>query len=111
MEARYFFAGLVILIFLFSNLVADGTIYAESEQDKINKETIVIDGIGNEQNISSQKSLVLIVTGANNRITVDKGTNVSQISFGGTGNIVLIPFGQKPKIIQGGSSNGVFRYG
>ncbi len=111
MEAKHFFAGIIVLIFLFSNLVMDGTVYAASEQGKMQKETIVIDGVGKEQTVASEKDLVLIVTGANNRITVENGTNIAQISIGGTGNVVFIPFGQKPKIIRGGSGNGVFRYG
>ncbi len=111
MEAKHFFAGIVVLIFLFSNLVMDGTVYAAGEQEKMQKETIVIDGVGNERAVSSEKNLVLIVTGANNRITVENGTQITQISLGGTGNVVFIPFGQKPRIIHGGSGNGVFRYG
>lgn len=111
MEAKYFFAAIVVLILLFSNFVTDGSFYAQGSQDKFNKQTIVIEGVGREMNISSEKGLVLIVTGANNRITVSSGTNITQISLGGTGNIVFIPFGQKPKIITGGANNGVFRYG
>jgi hypothetical protein len=111
MRAKHFFAGIVVLIFLFSNLVVDGTVYAAAEQGKFQKETILIDGVGKEQTVGSEKNLVLIVTGANNRITVENGTNVTQISIGGTGNLIFIPFGQKPKVIQGGANNGVLHYG
>ncbi len=111
MEAKYLFAGIVILIFVFSNLIVGGKIYVESEQAKFQKETIIVDGVGKESNISCDKNLVLIVTGANNRVKVENDTNITQISLGGTGNVVLIPFGQKPKIITGGANNGVFRYG
>ena len=109
MEARYFFAGIVVLIFLFSNLAMNGTVYAET-QGQAQKETIVIESIEKDYSFSSEKSIVLFVSGANNRITIEKGTNISEITIGGTGNLVLIPFGQKPRIIRGGTSNAVFRY-
>lgn len=111
MEAKYFFAGIIILIFLFSNMVLEGSIYSAEQQEKLRTETMVIDGVGKNYSVGSEQNLVLIVTGANNRVTVEKGTNITQISLGGTGNVVLIPLGQKPKIITGGAQNAVFRYG
>jgi hypothetical protein len=111
MDAKYLLAGIVVLIFLFSNLAMNGTVYAKTGQGQFQKETLVIDTVEKNYSLSSEKSLVLIVSGANNRITVENGTNVSEIALGGIGNLVLIPFGQKPRIIQGGSGNGVFRYG
>lgn len=102
-----------MLVLVFSGCVTDGgNVHASLPlaEDNPQYETISVGGIGKHYNVSSDKILVLIVSGTDNVVWVDKETNLSQIVLSGTGNLVQISGTHRPRMMRSGLQNLIVRY-
>ena len=73
-------------------------------------ETVVIEGANQHVNVSSNKSLILVVSGSYNTVYVDEETELSEVIMSGTGNLVYLSSTHSPKMMRSGIQNLILRY-
>ena len=106
-------AILGMLVLVFSGCVSDGgNVHAAHPMAEGNPqyETISVGGYGQQYNLSSNRSLILVVSGTNNYVHVGKDTHLSQIVLSGTGNMVHISSAHRPRMLRSGIQNIILRY-
>ncbi|MFP3950089.1 MAG: hypothetical protein ACLFUZ_03295 [Candidatus Micrarchaeia archaeon] len=79
-------------------------------EDHPNYETIMVGGVEQEYNVSSNKSLVLVVSGSYNVVYVDEDTELSEVVMSGNGNLVYISSNHHPRMMRSGLKNLILRY-
>ena len=73
-------------------------------------ETIVVEGINQHVNVSSNKSLILVVSGSYNTVYVNEETELSEVIMSGSGNLVYLSTTHSPKMKRSGIQNLILRY-
>jgi len=73
-------------------------------------ETIPISGIGDYVEVSSQNTVILVVSGIENNVKVVKGTNIQKIVLFGINNNIALPSGATPEIQKSGVDNVILYY-
>lgn len=110
---RWAWAILGMLVLVFSGCVMDGgNLHASlpMAEDNPQYETRSIGGFGKQYNVSSEKNLILVVSGTDNDVWVDKDTKLSQVILSGSGNLVHISGTHRPKMMRSGLQNLIVRY-
>lgn len=91
---------------------SSGNVHAlvPGSEDNPNYETIVLGGIEQQYNVSSNKSVMLVVSGSYNVVYVDEDTELSEVVMSGNGNLVYISSKHHPKMMRSGIQNLILRY-
>jgi len=90
--------------------------------------TIAISGTDKEQDVASDVPIQLLISGVQNKVTVEqgtivnklvvsgvghtitvKGTDIREILLSGTGTTLYLPSGSNPKITESGTGNKIIR--
>ncbi|MBD3398275.1 hypothetical protein GF412_03670 [Candidatus Micrarchaeota archaeon] len=79
-------------------------------EDNPNYETVVFGGVEQQYNVSSNKSVILVVSGSYNVVYVDENTELSEVVMSGNGNLVYISSKHHPKMMRSGMQNLILRY-
>jgi len=111
---RYVFAILGIALLLFAGCItsSQSAVHAASSEEGADSEfeTIVVSGANQHVNVSSEKNLILVVSGTYNTVYVDEDTEVSEVVMSGSGNLVYLATSHSPKLRRSGIQNLVLRY-
>lgn len=105
--------GVVLLLFAGCSSQSDAaTVHALTvgAEDNPEYETIMVGGVEQEYNVSSNKSLVLVVSGSYNIVYVDEETELSEVVMSGNGNLVYISSSHHPRMMRSGLKNLILRY-
>lgn len=68
-------------------------------------DTIAITGLNQVKEISNENPIAILISGMDNEIKIIKGTEVKTIVISGNRNIILLPEGSSPELIDGGLNN------
>ena len=112
MRWEYAILGIVLLFSAGCISGSQSTVHATSADSESNSEfeTISVEGANQQVNLSSNKSLILIVSGSYNTVYVNKETELSEVIMSGTGNLVYISSNHSPKMKRSGIQNLIVRY-
>ena len=112
MKWAYAILGIVLLFSAGCLSGSQSTVHAASGDSEGNPgfETIVVEGANQKVNVSSNKSLILVVSGSYNTVHVDEETELSEVIMSGSGNLVYISSAHRPKMKRSGIQNLILRY-
>ncbi len=111
---RWEFAILGIVLLFSAGCISgnQNTVHATSADSGGSSEfeTIVVEGANQHVNVSSNKSLILVVSGSYNTVYVDDETELSEVIMSGSGNLVYLASSHSPKMKRSGIQNLILRY-
>ena len=105
---------LILLLFFNAGCISgsQNTVHAtaSSSSSAPNFETILVEGANQNINVSSNKTLILIVSGSYNTVRVDEKTELAEIIMSGSGNLIYLSSSHSPKMKRSGIQNLILRY-
>ncbi len=111
---RWVFAILGIVLLFSAGCISgsQSTVHATSAdaEGSSEYETVVVEGVNQQVNVSSNKSLILVVSGSYNTVYVDEETELSEVIMSGSGNLVYMSSNHHPKMMRSGIQNLILRY-
>ena|GEM_PF-4305040 len=112
MKWVYAILGIVLLFSAGCVSGSQSTVHAATADSEGTSEfeTVVVEGVNQHVNVSSNKSLILVVSGSYNTVYVDGETEISEVIMSGSGNLVYLSSTHSPKMKRSGIQNLILRY-